>query len=310
MATVLVILFSARMLDMTDGLTTTSRPESESHQSQPSESGDFLSMSDVGTGHETNSRNFRVSRSAFADFCTNGDCVQGDVLKVVSKLAKRILSDPRVLGLRTATETSDEDTKTPDESVARAAGSTSFDTRPFSGSDYYYDAVRNRVDRHGVADSVASSSSNYRQHFSEADSASYSDSEQESKTGSVSANDRDGGYGYGGGDSYSGGDSYGDSYGGYGGGSSYGGSSYGGGYGGYESCCNNNKLLPILLVGLLGLLAFFLYLRSTTTAAGRRSGDENDISDGKFLRDNQRNYKHSILRVPINLPCYFDGSNR
>jgi hypothetical protein len=38
------------------------------------------------------------------------------------------------------------------------------------------------------------------------------------------------------------------------------------------------------LVGLLGLLAFFLYIRSTTTAAARkRSIDDNDLSDGKLL---------------------------
>lgn len=41
-----------------------------------------------------------------------------------------------------------------------------------------------------------------------------------------------------------------------------------------------NKLLPILLVGLLGLLGFFLYIRSTTLAAAR-SIDDNDLSDGK-----------------------------
>jgi hypothetical protein len=37
------------------------------------------------------------------------------------------------------------------------------------------------------------------------------------------------------------------------------------------------------LVGLLGLLAFFLYVRSTTTAAParKRSIDDNDLSDGK-----------------------------
>lgn len=289
-ATVLIVMLSARMMDITDGLTTTPRPESESTQDR-AESGDFLAMSDVGTGTETNSRDFKVPRSVFDEYCANGECVQGDVLKVVSKMAKRILSDPRILGLRTATEPEEDITDAPDESAARSIGVNNFDTRPFSSSDYYYEN-RNRIDRYSDPEAYPptspSSHTNYRQRdrYSEA----YVDSSEQQQQGTRSPpsaapalHDRDSSYGYGGGDSYSGGDSYGGGE-SYGGGSSYGGGGgYGGGYGGYESCCQNNKLLPVLLVGLLGILAFFLYIRSTTTAA-RRSFDDNDLSDGNLFR--------------------------
>lgn len=127
-AAVLVVILSARMLAVTDGLTTTSRPSA--NISPPSdnrpESGDFLAMSDTDTGKGINGQNFDVARSEFADYCLNGDCVNGDVLKVVSKLAKRILSDPRILGLRTAREpVHDYDrTNAPEESAARSFRNT------------------------------------------------------------------------------------------------------------------------------------------------------------------------------------------
>lgn len=133
-AAVLVVMLSARTLVMTNGLTTTSRPSADislSANDKP-ESGDFLAMSDIGTGKEINSRNFRMARSEFADYCLNGDCVNGDVLKVVSKLAKRILSDPRILGLRTASISVDdyEWTDAPEESLSRAfRGTSSLKTR-------------------------------------------------------------------------------------------------------------------------------------------------------------------------------------
>lgn len=305
MATILVVMLSARILVMTDGLTATMPPaEHKPMEENRQESGDFLAMSDVGTGSEINGRNFRVSRSEFSDYCLNGDCVSGDVLKVVSKLAKRILSDPRVLGLRTNNQPVDDydATESPAKSAARAIdGTSSFDTRPFSRRNDYYDNIdRNRQDtyndddrnrlneRYNDPDSyhapASEPSDNYRDRDRYSNDAVYGSSpghHDSIERGSTKpgTNERDGSY-----DSYGGGgDSYGGG-GGYGGGSSYGGgNSYGGG-GGYDSCCQEqNKLLPILLVGLLGLLAFFLYIRSTTTAAAaKRSIDDNDISDGNL----------------------------
>jgi uncharacterized membrane protein YgcG len=402
-ATVFIVMLSARMLIMADGVTTTSRPPAQSGQpgDKQTASGDFLAMSDIGTGKETNSRNFRVARSEFADYCLNGDCVDGDVLKVVSKLAKRILSDPRILGLRTASEPEDDEaTDTTDASAARAIrGSSSrkklrisnirrndeenagnndqkmadenkndsdgtsseetaskvkvdttvncygashgydssgsywqdygysegyelspdygeteqassnvgeaervkgssartiedslFDTNSFTSRDDYYenDRITDRYDKNRLNDryndpnsyhAPASSDSNdilkdkeYRVPGGERFGETYGYQNSRGKT-KYSYNDRDDDDSNGGGGKGGGGGG-----GGYGGGSSYG---YGGGsYGGYEDSCCKSKLLPILLVGLLGLLGFFLYIRSTTVAGGR-SMDENDISDGK-----------------------------
>ncbi len=418
-ATVFIVMLSARMLIMADSLTATSRPTFNSDhpaENQP-ESGDFLAMSDTGTGKEPNSRHFRVARSEFSDFCLNGDCINGDVLKVVSKLAKRILSDPRILGLRTASEPDDfqagrkissskkrrisnnrrsdeengenndqkmkdEDKKASDDtsseerasvvkvdttvncygasdgwdspgiyweddgynveayvsedesildygdtehastnvggegektSAARAIDDSSlFDIHSLTSRDDYFDNNeritqrhdKNRLNvRYNDPDSYhASTSSDSNGILKEkkygvpggvkyGEDDGYPDTRGKTKLYNNYGRDDDddsssgggqkgggGGYG-GGGSSYGGG-------GGYGGGSSYG-SSYGyrggGGYGGYDDSCCKNKLLPILLVGLLGLLAFFLYIRSTTVA-GRRSMDENDLSDGKSLR--------------------------
>ena len=387
-ATVFIVMLSARMLIMADGVTTTSRPPAQSGQpgDKQTASGDFLAMSDIGTGKETNSRNFRVARSEFADYCLNGDCVDGDVLKVVSKLAKRILSDPRILGLRTASEPEDDDAtdsaeasaarairgsssrkklrisnnrrndeenagnndkKMADEnkndtdgtsseetaskvkvdttvncygasqgydssgnywqdygyneayelspdygdteqastnvgegervkgSAARAIDDSLFDTNSFTSRDDYYenDRITHRYDKNRLNDryndpnsyhAPASSYSNdndkeYRVPGGERFGETYGYQNSWGKT-KYSYNDRDDDASNGGG----------------GGGGSY-------GYGGYEDSCCKSKLLPILLVGLLGLLGFFLYIRSTTVA-GRRSMDENDLSDGKSLR--------------------------
>ena len=417
---------------MADGLTTTSHPsfDSDHPAEKQSESGDFLAMSDIETGKEPNSRHFRVARSEFSDYCLNGDCINGDVLKVVSKLAKRILSDPRILGLRTASEPADDDatdatdattgrkisshknrrisnTRRNDEenaenneqkmkdgdkktsefsddtsseeeraavvkvdttvncynngasdgwdstgiywqddgydveayesipdysdtehastnvagegekvSEARAIDeSMIFDTHSFTSRDDYYDndRITQRHDKNRLNDwyndpgsyhaSTSSHSNNILKEkkyevpagvkFGEGEG--YQDLRGKTK---YNYNDRDDDDSSGGqkGDGYGGGGSYGGG-GGYGGGNSYGGgSSYGyggGGYGGYEDSCCKNKLLPILLVGLLGLLAFFLYIRSTTVA-GRRSMDENDLSDGKSLRVNSKLFRDKL----------------
>lgn len=281
-APVLIALVCARMLDITDGSLTT--PSSTSHHSEQKTeeqpvNGDFLAMSDVYTSSDTDnatlsssySKNFRVSRSEFNGVCANGECGGADVLRVVSQLAKRILGDPRVLGLRTGVPHSadnEDEAQAADEQSARAVGGgTSFDTRPFSSGDYYYDS-NNYRNREGASDSYAmASNGNYRNRDRYANDASSSASYTDGQLASSNAYDRDGGY-----DSYGG-----DSYGGDGGYS-------GGGYDSY--CCGqNNKLFPIFLVGLLGLLAFFLYLRSTTTTAAGRSGglDDNDLSDGNFV---------------------------
>lgn len=231
------------MLVMTDGVTATLRPppaESDERpaENKPAESGDFLAMSDVGTGKELNSRNFRVARSEFSDYCSNGDCISGDVLKVVSKLAKRILSDPRILGLRTTSERSTDDyddvTEPPEESAARAVGGSSFDTRPFSRRNDFYDSDRNRLDpyndddrsrvnerykedernrlneRYNDPDSyhapaTPDTSDNYRQRDRHSDaygsSPAYEDPAIERGSTRSGYNDRDGGYS----ESYSGG---------------------------------------------------------------------------------------------------------
>lgn len=289
-ASILIVMVSARMLDITDGSSIARPAEQQPEEQKPAVSGDFLAMSDVYTSSNLTARgqrNFRVSRSELTGFCTNGECVQGDVLRVVSQMAKRMLSDPRILGLRTGQAMPEEEAepaedleaassqalvRSPEDSeTARAVSGASFDTRPFTSNDYYYEN-RNRADTGNAGDNYAMASSNYRnrdRYASEGSPAAGYGQEGSSFAGQASSSvayDRDG-YGYGG-DSYGGHDDYG----------------YSGGGGGYESCCHeNNKLLPIFLIGLLGLLAFFLYLRSTTTAAAGRNfdGDENDISDGK-----------------------------
>ena len=262
---------------------TLSSPEESEEVNQ-----DFLALSDVANA----TQNFRVRRSELT--CANGDCGGGDVLKVVSQLAKRLLSDPRILRRNSAI-------------FARKGRANS---SPFTAASYYQspgDNVQMESLRNDRYVDYESSDNNFRDPFKQtqgfgADSGGFFDdyvdnSVQSDDSSIANVADRDGGghdsYSAGhdsysaGHDSYSGGqESYGgghDSYGGSSyGGSSYGGSSYGGSYS--EGCCEN-KYLPILLVGSLGLLAFYLYLRSTTTtaAAAARRYDQNDedISDGR-----------------------------
>ena len=295
-ASVLIVMVSARLLDTTDGssIASASRPAAaQQGEAEQRVNGDFLALSDVYTASNQSSsgssaagsRNFRMSRSEFNGFCANGECGHGDVLKVVSMMAKRMLSDPRVLGLRTGhvdsedhhpAEPEAEDLEaassqalvrsSEDAESARAVSGSSFDTRPFTSNDYYYD-TRNRAD--GGDSYAMASNGNYRnrdRYMADGSTAGYGQ-EGANYAGAASSSiayDRDG-YGYGG-----------DSYGGYE-------DSYGGGGGGHYECCQEkDKLLPIFLIGLLGLLAFFLYLRSTTTTMMGRSFDDNDISDGKF----------------------------
>ena len=320
----------------TDGSLTTTRPPN--HSEPPAEEDpnqDFLALSDVANA----THNFRVHRSEL--MCAGGDC-GGDVLKVVSRLAKRLLSDPRILPRYAAPSTKQ-----------RTGRASRINSRPFIRSRYYTETPSSE-DRHRIADllltatsdsdltrsyrkdsyttqdsadnnlieSNAVSSASFNDYFADYFDDSINDINGPFKNNELSrdtyaggqsesyaGNDRDSystGDSYSGGDSYSAGDSYsgghneggysgghgGGSYGGghsggsYGGGSygggSYGGGSYGGGYGG--QCCKD-KYLPILLVGSLGLLAFYLFLRSTTTTAAgggrrRRFTDDDDISDG------------------------------
>jgi len=264
---------------------TLSSPEESEEVNQ-----DFLALSDVANA----TQNFRVRRSELT--CANGDCGGGDVLKVVSQLAKRLLSDPRILRRNSAI-------------FARKGRANS---SPFTAASYYQspgDNVQMESLRNDRYVDYESSDNNFRDPFKQtqgfgADSGGFFDdyvdnSVQSDDSSIANVADRDGGghdsYSAGhdsysaGHDSYSGGqESYGgghDSYGGSSyGGSSYGGSSYGGSYS--EGCCEN-KYLPILLVGSLGLLAFYLYLRSTTTtaAAAARRYDQNDEDISDVLLD-------------------------
>ena len=293
------------MLDLTDGFLATTRPTTDNadasahqqhHQADDGQavSGDFLAMSDQGAdgGEDDNNNNghnspssllnpFKMSWKDMSSLCPGGECSlssmsdgRGDALRVISQLAKRILSDPRIMGLRTykhaANDTADHDNQV----EARAIGGSNFDTRPFTSSSDYYGqqgSMNNRMsdntgDNYRTRDRYAANSND--NYASTSSAASYAGD----SVASAASYDRDDSYGYGGGDSYGGGgyDSYGGGGGGYG--------------GGYETCCGqNNKLLPIFLVGLLGILAFWLYIRSTTTASGRKLrtgfGGDDSVSD-------------------------------
>ena len=281
----------------TDGSLTSIEAEEDANR-------DFLALSDVANA----THNFRIRRSELT--CANGDCGGGDVLKVVSQLAKRLLSDPRILR----------------RNSGRSGRASRINSRPFTSSSYYK-AKPSAADRQRIADlftavSDSAATGSFRKDryidydstdndfvhptnsLSSGKNSEYFDYDHTNDINSLSKNNdisrdtysegyhqqehdsyhsTDDGYG---GDSYSGGDSYGggDSY---SGGDSYGGGGYGGGgYGGYGGQCCEDKYLPILLVGSLGLLAFYLYLRSTTTTAAggggrrRRSADDEDVSDG------------------------------
>ncbi len=308
LASILIVMISARLLDMTDGFTTVSpsahqSEETESEHHEQSLNGDFLAMSDVYIAPSDNSsssssfsdyKNFWVSKSELTGICENGECTGGsggDVLRVVSKLAKSILSDPRILGLRTGLPDEPNDEESESESGRAVGGGTNFDTRPFTSSDYYYNNDGNYRNREGASDNYAVASntgSNYRNRDrGYVNEATSSEGYYGGQVAS-SAYDRDGGYGGGGYeeesyDSYSGG---------------------GGGYHPPEKCCENNKLFPIFLVGLLGLLAFFLYLRSTTTtsATGRRFGFEDvDVNEGKNDKQNLNNLLPFLFLFPLYL---------
>jgi hypothetical protein len=310
--TVLIVMLSARMLDLTDGFLATPRPTTDTEDSSAHQqhheaddgqavSGDFLAMSDQGAdggdddynnnnGHDSPSllNHFKMSWKDMSSLCPGGECSlssmsdgRGDALRVISQLAKRILSDPRIMGLRTYNHLplhASNDTDHDNQVEARAIGGANFDTRPFTSSSDYFGqqgSINNRMsdnrmndmgDNYRTRDRYAANSENYG-------STSSATSYVGDSVASAASYDRDDSYGYGGGDSYGGGgyDSYGGGGGGYG--------------GGYETCCGqNNKLLPIFLVGLLGILAFWLYIRSTTTTSSGRKlrtgfGGDDSISD-------------------------------
>ena len=237
----------------------------------------------------------RIRRSELT--CANGECGGADVLKVVSQLAKRLLSDPRILSLNSGTSGADQ-----------SGRSSRINSRPFT-SGSYYKTRPSAADRQRIADlfSAASDSGSFRQKESRyIDDYDSADKNSIQAANSVAANDFFTNYfvtadvsdvndvsssskndddvtrdSYDEGDSYSAGDTYSGGHGGHGGdsyGGGHGGDSYGGG------CCNEkDQYLPILVVGSLGLLAFYLYLR-TTNGGGRRRrrrfADHEHVPDG------------------------------
>ena len=249
----------------------------------------------------------RIRRSELT--CANGECGGADVLKVVSQLAKRLLSDPRILSLNSGTSGADQ-----------SGRSSRINSRPFT-SGSYYKTRPSAADRQRIADlfSAASDSGSFRQKESRyIDDYDSADKNSIQAANSVAANDFFTNYfvtadvsdvndvsssskndddvtrdSYDEGDSYSAGDTYSGGHGGHAGhggdsyGGDHGGDSYGGGHGGDSyggGCCNEkDQYLPILVVGSLGLLAFYLYLR-TTNGGGRRRrrrfADDEHVPDG------------------------------
>ena len=266
-------------------------------------SGDFLALSDVANA----TFDFNVDKSEYLVPCAGGEC--GEAIQVFSVLAKRLLSDPRILGLsgprlvRSAllrSDTAEHQLETNSSELLPVASALASSHRN-DRYDTYYGDHRYDVDVDG--DQLSSSSSyrdrdrlrdherdrdrggytqtaGYGSPYEEPDEPTYSLDRRPSGQRYVNYyqpdNDRD--------DSYGGGGGYGG--GGYDGGGGYEG---GGGYGGGDCC--KSKYLPILIVGLLGLLAFFLYLRTTTTA-GRRGFGLKDIADPSDGTSKNINKKH------------------